>query len=1066
MTSSVLTRLLRASSALTPVILATLVLAPAAIANPVGGTVTAGKAEITAPDPSTLVINQSTNRAIIDWQKFDIDPGETTRFIQPSSDSWALNRVIGSQDPSRILGTLQANGNVVIVNPDGIHFGPGSRVDVNRLIATTSGISNNNFMSGNMIFDQPGSLSASIVNEGTITINDYGLGALVAPSVRNSGVITARLGQISLASGNTFTIDPYGDGLVKLSITDEIQNDIYDVVTGQKVTDLIKNDGTLKADGGIVAMTAATARKIVNSVVNNTGIIEANTIGMRGGKIILGAQTSSRKRSGAPKQVVRVSGKLSATAYPIPTRITVPTPAPEGRGKIEITGEVIVATNATLDASGIYGGGTILIGGDYMGGNGDPNTITSYNIPLERYVVPTASEVALDDNVTITADGIENADGGKVIVWSDIATYSAADISARGGEEGGDGGFIETSGHYLNVLKAADASAPNGAAGTWLLDPLNLELKRVANNNSTVTPGVTLFTNVTFQGTTYPTIIGDSGSPNGANSIIDTAIIENSLNNGTSVRVITIGSVGPDDGDILLSDDIQKTAGGEAIFNINAVGDIIIAPGVNITSTSGKLHFWLYASFGNIIANNIGTIDDNGGDFHMEARDGISISSTANMPNDTGVSLNSGVSPNAKVEVDISFGSDNIKFSHDNNTVTFEKDAIQLPGATPTGGIYIHLKQFDVALADGAVKTSNNRLVAIRLYGNQNFAAINGNNDIPEIESTDGTGTVRLEYHPGATVPANQPVIEVAATNAPNCVGLDCVAPGVPPAVVTTTPTPFIGPIQSFQNPETRLESENIVFGLPQINEDANSHIFDLDIVASGLTPGLEQLARDILAAYGNDTRNFDIISKNAVYAELAAAAYKDTPPVSNWNATVTNPSGLGFSATVFTKKSNKNEIVISFRGTDNLVDWIGANRQLVTNSITLIGQMNKGLKLAREVLRNNPDASIKLVGHSLGGGIAQYVASELNLHAVVFDPAPIAPALIKAGKLSSLRYKKITTFRGESDPLTASTGKLDIGPPAIDVFLYEDVDIKHSMSDLVRAMKSVSLVNEKALRF
>lgn len=814
MASSVLTRLLRASSALTPVLLATLVLAPAAMANPVGGTVTAGKAEITAPDPSTLVINQSTNRAIIDWQKFDIDPGETTRFIQPSSDSWTLNRVIGSQDPSRILGTLEANGNVVIVNPDGIHFGPGSRVDVNRLIATTSGISNNNFMSGNMIFDQPGSHSASIVNEGTITINDYGLGALVAPSVRNSGVITARLGQISLASGNTFTIDPYGDGLVKLSITDEIQNDIYDVATGKKVTDLVKNDGTLKANGGIVAMTAATARKIVNSVVNNTGIIEANTIGTRGGKIILGAQTASTKRSGAPRQLVRVSGKLSATAYPIPTRITVPTPAPEGRGKIEITGELIVATNATLDASGIYGGGTILIGGDYMGGNGDPNTIAGYNIPLENYVVPTASEVALDDNVAIIADGIENADGGKVIVWSDVATYSAADISARGGEESGNGGFIETSGHFLNVLKAADASAPNGTAGTWLLDPLNLELKRVANNNSTVTPGVTIFTNISIQGTLFPTIVGDNGVPTGANSIIDTAIIENSLNAGTSVRMITRGTVGPDDGDILLSDDIQKTAGGNAIFNINAIGDITIAPGVNVTSTSGTLEFLLYATDGAIIANNIGTINTNGGVFFMEARDGILLSSAANMPHNTGISLRSGVSPSAPVNVDIAFGSDVIKFSHDNTTATFANNAIQLLDAGPSTSTHIHLEGFDVALADGAITVSNNRLMNFLFFSNESFTAINGNNDIPEIKSTDGTGTVRLEYDPGATVPANQPVIEVAATNAPNCIGLDCVAPGVPPAVVTTT-TPTDEVEQGVLNPEV---DTNIPFTTPIVS--------------------------------------------------------------------------------------------------------------------------------------------------------------------------------------------------------------------------------------------------------
>src|SRR5690606_34825070 len=113
-----------------------------ASANPVGGEVVAGQATIQSPDPSTLVIDQTSQKAIINWERFDIDRGETTRFVQPNSDAWVLNRITGSTEPSKILGTLQANGNVAIVNPDGILFGKDARVDVGGLIATTHDIAN------------------------------------------------------------------------------------------------------------------------------------------------------------------------------------------------------------------------------------------------------------------------------------------------------------------------------------------------------------------------------------------------------------------------------------------------------------------------------------------------------------------------------------------------------------------------------------------------------------------------------------------------------------------------------------------------------------------------------------------------------------------------------------------------------------------------------------------------------------------------------------------------------------------------------------------------------------
>ena len=533
------------------------------LSNPEGGTVVVGGATITTPDDYTLQIDQSTQSVIIDWDSFNIDANETTQFVQPNSDAWALNRVVGSTDPSLIVGNLQANGNVIVVNPDGIHFGPGSRVDVNRLIATTHDIRNDDFLSGNFAFNLPGNPTASIVNEGDITIADYGLGAFVAPAVRNSGTITARFGQISLASGNQFTIDPYGDGLISLAIDDEIASDIYDLGTGEKVSDLVNNEGTISANGGTVALTAATARQAVNSVINNTGVIEANTVGIKNGKIILGAQTASTKTADAPAQTVQVSGSLNASAT-----ATSHSGGLLGRGGyIVVTGEGLVFEAAQIDASGFGGGGTILLGGDYMGGNGDASIMLRYGITQEPLRYPTSTTLSVDAGTSINANALSQGDGGKVILWSDTLTDTSATISARGGAISGDGGFVETSGELdLNASGSVDAGASNGNAGTWLLDP----------------------TDVT----------------------VDNDGVSATLNTGTNVLITATNDITFSFG----GNPIQKTSGGNASFELNAGGKIF-ANDVEIISTSGELDISMTS---HDIWANFSNVQTNGGDFTLE----------------------------------------------------------------------------------------------------------------------------------------------------------------------------------------------------------------------------------------------------------------------------------------------------------------------------------------------------------------------------------------------------------------------------------------------------------------
>ena len=189
-----------------------------------------------------MIVNQSTPSAIINWNTFNIRANESVRFNQPSSSSVALNRVTGGLGPSEIMGTLTANGRVFIINRDGILFGPGAVVNTAGFLASTNDIRNADFMAGRYNFNIPGRPDASIVNQGRITATSGGFAALVAPGVRNSGTITATLGTVALAAGNSFTLDLYGDKLITLAVNDQIASKVIDVATGQPLKSLVSNE--------------------------------------------------------------------------------------------------------------------------------------------------------------------------------------------------------------------------------------------------------------------------------------------------------------------------------------------------------------------------------------------------------------------------------------------------------------------------------------------------------------------------------------------------------------------------------------------------------------------------------------------------------------------------------------------------------------------------------------------------------------------------------------------------------------------------------------------------------
>ena len=405
-------------------------------ALPTNGSVQAGSATINQVSDSRLNISQSSDKSIIDWSSFSIAGGEHVNFQVPSAGSVTLNRVTGN-DPSSIFGKLTSNGNLMLINRNGILFGNGAEIDVHGLVATTSDISNTNFKNGQYNFNISPEFSNTITNRGTITASEGGLIAFVAPGVQNTGIISARLGKVSLAAGNTFTLDLYGDQLVNLGVDSQVMQSVTGF-NGEQLTSLVSNSGNIFADGGTVAMDVRSAQGLIDNVINMSGYIQAQSITEKNGSIYL---------TGDSNGLVSVSGAIDATGLG----------TNETGGVVHILGNRVgLYDNAFIDVSGDAGGGLVLVGGDYQGLGS----------------IPTALENYVGANVSIFADAMTGGNGGITIFWADRRTDFFGTIRSRGGRLFGDGGFAEVSGkEELYFSGRVDTTAANGKSGTLLLDP-------------------------------------------------------------------------------------------------------------------------------------------------------------------------------------------------------------------------------------------------------------------------------------------------------------------------------------------------------------------------------------------------------------------------------------------------------------------------------------------------------------------------------------------------------------------------------------------------------------------
>lgn len=468
--------------------------AQAQVALPTGGQVVAGTASI-QQSGNAMTITQGSTRAAIDWQSFSVGSGASVQFVQPSAQAVALNRVLGS-DVSVIQGAVRANGQVFLVNPNGVLFTPTAQVEVGALVASTQNISPTDFMAGRYRFS--GSSTASVENQGRIDAAEGGTVALIAARVVNSGQVTAPGGAAAMVAANTVTLDLGGPVLLQ--------------VEQGALNAAIEQSGGLRADGGTVYLTAQAASHLAASVINHSGVTEARTLGQVTGRIALSADIvghsgtldASGNASGQSGGQIAVNaallmdsgttradghaqgGTIVQTAIEIEQTRAAQLSANSthgqggqvrvlgdaavggsawlsGRisatgvqgGQVDATAHRLVAAGLQVDASGTQSAGQVRLGGGWQGQDSD---------------LANATTTVVDGHSQITNEGAN----GRVVVWADDQTRYSGHIQASGSA-------AEVSG------KGTLQFGGTAQTASLLLDPMNITIQTISGSANVLT---------------------------------------------------------------------------------------------------------------------------------------------------------------------------------------------------------------------------------------------------------------------------------------------------------------------------------------------------------------------------------------------------------------------------------------------------------------------------------------------------------------------------------------------------------------------------------------------------
>ncbi|MDA9285602.1 filamentous hemagglutinin N-terminal domain-containing protein, partial [Pseudomonadales bacterium] len=549
---------------------------------PTGGQVAAGQVGI-SQSGSQMSLLQSSDRAVVNWQSFDVGSDAAVQFLQPSATASILNRV-SSQAPSQILGKITANGQVFILNASGVIFGRDAQVDVGSMVAGAMKITDENYLNGNQVFADG---QGAVINQGSLTAAEGGLIALLAPEVINEGVIRAKLGTIVLAAGEAITLTNSLTGVT--------------VVVEQSAIDaLVDNRHLISAEDGTVFISARDAAELQASVVTNSGVIQARSARQVGGLIRLEAgvllntgvlDASSSAGNGGSIEIIAEKLSLSGAELKVNGALK--------GGEIHLSAtDISLSDDTRLSAVGDIGGGDIAIGGGWQG--------ASINDRPAAVTVLVGSEVLLDASAAMSGDG------GDIVLWSDVGdqqsqTRVSGAMRATGGVMSGQGGRIETSGHYLDVAGVrVDTQAQNGDAGLWLLDPANIVISQ----------STTLNTAADSAGTFTPT----SGSNDSVIQVDD--ILTALASSNVTITTTNENVAGTAAGNINIQTDIAYTGSKDRSLTLIADNEINQDAATAISSANATLNLVLDNAVGGVVA---GTIGAPGGDDVSITKQGAGI---------------------------------------------------------------------------------------------------------------------------------------------------------------------------------------------------------------------------------------------------------------------------------------------------------------------------------------------------------------------------------------------------------------------------------------------------------
>jgi filamentous hemagglutinin family protein len=369
---------------------------PAVNALPTASQVVQGAASV-AQSASQMTINQSTQRAAINWQSFDIGASAKVNVVQPNAQAVLLNRVVG-QNPSQIYGQISANGHVILVNPNGVLFGKDGSINAGSFTASTLGITDANFMAANMVYERNGS-TAGVVNQGSIQVLPGGYVALLGASVSNEGKIVAPQGGVAMGAAETIKVPVSGSGRIKLELS------------AADINASVKNTGQIVSEGGQVYMQALALNRAAAQVIQSGSI---DTSSEQGGAVHLLANGG----------MIKVDGSITANST-----------GTDDKGQQRKGGDIVIGrdldTNVLAAAADVSGAELMSLGGFVE---------TSGQFLATKGTRVLAKDWLLDPvNITIAASGISgtaygDSDGATAGVQFNPGTSStilASDVASN-----------------------------------------------------------------------------------------------------------------------------------------------------------------------------------------------------------------------------------------------------------------------------------------------------------------------------------------------------------------------------------------------------------------------------------------------------------------------------------------------------------------------------------------------------------------------------------------------------------------------------------------------------------